>query len=197
MPENEYLRIQEGQVKNRKLNPIFSSVPSLWLQSRPQIHRMSLLTFISSLVNIIGHQELAARPVRKWWSLKGVINPDLHVVHTTSIRNQWFLGVWCRLVAVKLPVDAELCVLLQQVCVDQCFINCGVHWGLVVCTRFRESFVSWQDIGAIWIIDGRLMIQLFLLPVWIESYIQAVLVVYETNKVENDSRDQKKKYCKK
>ncbi|KAF3839969.1 hypothetical protein F7725_018687 [Dissostichus mawsoni] len=70
MPGNEYLKVQVGQEKSRKLNPISSSVPSLWLQPRPQIRRVFLFTWVlglgdhgddtevSSLRHTVGHVEV-------------------------------------------------------------------------------------------------------------------------------------------
>lgn len=94
MPGNEYLKVQVGQEKSRKLNPIFSSVPSLWLQPGPQIRRVFLFTLVVSLVNIIVHQglDVALGPDGKRRNLKLLVSPDWHVVCTcTCFRDQWLL----------------------------------------------------------------------------------------------------------
>lgn len=180
MPGNEYLRVQVGQVKSRKLNPIFSSVPSLRLQPRPQIRRRLLFTLVLSLVNIVVHQEFAVaqRPGRKRRSRlrcgpKLLVSFKLRVVCTSVFRVQWLLWVSVPCegpVCVELPVDADLPPLSQQVRVDQRVLNGGVLMGIVVFVCFWEAVVSWQEAGAVWIVDGHLMIQLLLLlPVWEEK----------------------------
>lgn len=70
-------------------------------------------------------------------------------------------------VRVRFSIDANLHTLPQQVRVDQRVLDGGVHMGLVVFPRFREPVLSRQEAGAVWIVDGHLMIQLLLLlPVW-------------------------------
>lgn len=186
MPGNEYLKVQVGEVKSRKPNPIISSVPPLWLQPRPQIRRTFLFTLVLSLVNHVVHHGLvvALRPDGQWrrllrWGLKLLVSPELHVVRAGVFRDQWFLWVCVPYegpVCVTLPVDADLSPLSQQVCVDHCVVNGSVLMGLIAFKCFREAVLSWQEAGAIWIVDGHLMIQLLLLfPVWQEDNTLRVL----------------------
>lgn len=164
--------------KLKKPNPIFTSVPSLRLQPRPQARRAFLFTLALSLVNHIVHQLLvvAQRPDGKWRSLlrwdRKWLFASLPVVSDRVFRDQGFL--WVRapcegLVCVEVPVDADLFPLSQQVCVDKRVLNRGVLVFIRVFTCFWETVLSWQENGAVWIVDGNLMTQLLLLlPVWKE-----------------------------
>lgn len=159
VPGNECLKVQVGQVKSRKPNPIFSSVPSLRLQPRPQLQGMFLFTLALSLVNDIVHQALAVaqRPDGKWRSLlRLLVEPDLRVVCTGVFRDQRLLRVCVSCegpVCIKLSVDADLSPLSQQVCVDQRVLNGGVLMIAVVFTGFWKGLESWQEAGTIWIVD--------------------------------------------
>ena len=70
-------------------------------------------------------------------------------------------------VRVKLSVDANLLALPQQVRIDQRVLDGGVL--MLIAIIVWEAVVSWQEDGAVWIVDGYLMTQLLLLlPVWQE-----------------------------
>lgn len=74
-----------------------------------------------------------------------------------------------RPVRVKLSVDADLSPLPQQVRIDQRVLDGGVLMLIVIVAGAWEAVVSWQEDGAVWIVDGHLMTQLLLLlPVWQE-----------------------------
>lgn len=71
---------------------------------------------------------------------------------------------------VCFSIDANICTLFQQVCVDECVVDGGVHVSVIVFVCFRGSVVSWQEVDAIWIIDRdfviELLLLLLLLPIW-------------------------------
>lgn len=69
---------------------------------------------------------------------------------------------------VCFSIDANICTLFQQVCVDECVVDGGVHVSVIVFVCFRGSVVSWQEVDAIWIIDRDFVIELLLLllPIW-------------------------------
>lgn len=134
--------------KNMKINPI--SVPPLRLQPWTQIWGVFHFTLAVRLVNHIVHQAL--------------------VITSGGRRRLTRLCAPCEgPVSVSLSIDVDLLPLSQQVGVDQCVLDGGVHV-IVFFTRFWEAIVSWQEAGAVWIVDGHLMTQFLLfLPVEVEK----------------------------
>lgn len=124
----------------KKMNPI--SVTPLRLQPLPQMRGVFRFTLAVRLVNHIVHLVLV------FWSRRRLT---------------------CFCARCEGPESVSLSIALlplpQQVGVDQRVLDGGVHV-IVVISRCREAVLTRQEAGAVWIVDGHLIIQFLLfLPV--------------------------------